>query len=172
MVVILNALRALAGGVRRRPLPAGTDRLVDEFAAGQERLRDVQTRLRATADLVATHADAAETVPALRDTSALLDQQVLGHEEDARQRLEPRLTGALGPEATAMSDRARPEIRRLVDRVRGHLGQVSDSRLRVEQVPDLLATLYGLDAVLRLRFAEETENLCSLSASGNPGQAG
>lgn len=172
VVVILNALRALTGGARRPPLPSGGERLLDEFAAAQDRLRDVQARLRATADLIATRGDLPEGVSALRDTCALLDQQVLPHEEDVRQRLYPCLTGALGVEAGALASRVQPEIRRLVDRVRGHLDQVSDSRLRPDQVPDLLATLYGLDAVLRLQFTEERENLFSLSTPSSPGHAG
>jgi hypothetical protein len=35
-------------------------------------------------------------------------------------------------------------------------------------VPDLLATLYGLDAVLRLHSSQEEEEFFSLTAGGNP----
>ena len=38
----------------------------------------------------------------------------------------------------------------------------SDRRLRPDQVPDLLATLYGLDALLRLHLAQEEESYFSL----------
>lgn len=45
---------------------------------------------------------------------------------------------------------------------RGHLGQVSDSRLRPDQIPGLLASLYGLDAVHRLQLMHEDEEFVSL----------
>lgn len=38
----------------------------------------------------------------------------------------------------------------------------TDGRLRPDQVPDLLATLYGLDAVLRLHLAQEEETFFTL----------
>jgi soluble P-type ATPase/hemerythrin-like domain-containing protein len=168
VAVIITALGALIGGVRRRRLPSSTDELIDQFAVEHEKLRDALMRLRTTADMVATEHDGSMCVDALRDAHKRLRGQIISHDEAEERRLYPALAGALGPEATATMSRAHTEIRRLVDRVDGHLCQTADSRLNVEQVPDLLATLYGLDAILRLHFAEEEESLFSLSSAGNP----
>jgi heavy metal translocating P-type ATPase len=168
VLVIVGALTALIGGVRRRRLPITTDELNDEFTVEHEKLRDALIRLRSTADLVAMEHDGAMCVDALRDAYRRLSRQIISHDEAEEQRLYPQLAGAVGPEATATMSRAHTEIRRLVDRVDGHLCMTSDSRLDAEQVPDLLATLYGLDAILRLHFAEEEENLFSLTSASNP----
>ncbi|MDI5940026.1 hemerythrin domain-containing protein, partial [Micromonospora sp. DH15] len=65
-------------------------------------------------------------------------------------------------EATSTMSRGHVEIRRLVDRIGGHLAQAGDGPLRGDQVTDLLAALYGLDAVLRLHLAQEEEDYFSL----------
>jgi heavy metal translocating P-type ATPase len=168
VLVIGVALRALLGGVRRRRLPSSTDELIDQFAVEHEKLRDALIRLRMTADLVATEHDGATCVDALRDAHVRLSRQVISLDEAEERQLYPALADAVGGETTATMTRAHTEIRRLVDRVDGHLCQTSDSRLSADQVPDLLATLYGLDAILRLHFAEEEENLFSLSSAGRP----
>jgi heavy metal translocating P-type ATPase len=169
VVVILNALRALGGGVRRRPLPQNTETLLDGFAAEHEKLRDTLTQLRTTADLVATNGDAPECLDALRDTHHRLSQEVLPHERAEEQRLYPALAGPLGSgEATATMSRSHVEIQRYVDRLAGHIGQAPDSRLREDQIPDLLASLYGLDAILRLHFTQEEEDFFSLTSTSHP----
>ncbi|WP_345639174.1 heavy metal translocating P-type ATPase [Rugosimonospora acidiphila] len=169
VAVIGGALSALTGGLRHRRLPTSTDELIDQFTVEHERLRDALIRLRSTADLVAMEHDGSVCVDALRDAHHRLRRQILSHDEAEERRLYPMLTDpAGGPEATATMTRAHTEIRRLVDRVDGHLCLTSDSRLDAEQVPDLLATLYGLDAILRLHFAEEEENLFSLTSASNP----
>ncbi len=91
---------------------------------------------------------------------------MLPHETAEERQLYPALAGPLGSEeATATMSRAHVEIRRQVDRLGGHLAQAADGRLRPDQVPDLLATLYGLDAVLRLHLAQEEEEYFSLDPS-------
>lgn len=47
---------------------------------------------------------------------------------------------------------------------------MSDSRLRPDQIPDLLASLYGLDAVLRLQLMHEDEEFVSLASASNPAE--
>lgn len=169
VLVILNALRALRGGVRRWALPRDAQELVERFTEEHDKLRHTLSELRNTADLVATDAQAPECLTALRATREHLIEQVLPHEEAEEQHLYPVLAGPLGSgEATAPMSRTHVEIHRLVDRLDGHLGQVADSRVREDQVPDLLATLYGLDAVLRLHFAQEEEDFFSLASPDNP----
>jgi hypothetical protein len=54
------------------------------------------------------------------------------------------------------------EIDRLAGRIGTHLRLCRGTTLRAEQVADLLASLYGLNAVLRLHFSQEEEQLFSL----------
>ncbi|MFI7604471.1 heavy metal translocating P-type ATPase [Micromonospora sp. NPDC049366] len=169
VLVILNALRALRGGLRHRAVPAQTRDLLDRYAGQHAEVREVLARLRDTADLVATHPDAPECVPALREVHRRLTDEVLPHESGEERRLYPALAGPLGgEEATSTMSREHVEINRLVDRVGGHLAQLPDGRLRPDEVPDLLAALYGLDAVLRLHLAGEEEDYYSLSPTDGP----
>ncbi|MFI9642425.1 heavy metal translocating P-type ATPase [Micromonospora sp. NPDC051925] len=162
VLVILNALRALRGGLRRRDVPPGTRELLDRYAGQHPGVRDVLARVRDTADLVATRPESARCLPALRDTHRRLTDEVLPHDDAEERQLYPALAGPLGSdEATSTMSREHVEIHRLVDRIGGHLAQ-ADGRLRPDQVPDLLASLYGLDAVLRLHLAQEEEDYFSL----------
>ncbi|WP_420883984.1 hemerythrin domain-containing protein [Micromonospora sp. CPCC 205547] len=164
-------MRALTGGLRRRDVPPGTQELLDRYAGQHAGVRDVLARVRDTADLVATRPDAPECLPALRETHRRLTDEVLPHESAEERQLYPALAGPLGSEeATSTMSRGHLEIRRLVDRIGGHLTQTADGRIRPDQVPDLLASLYGLDAVLRLHLAQEEEDYFSLNpAEGTPG---
>ncbi|WP_076470989.1 heavy metal translocating P-type ATPase [Micromonospora avicenniae] len=166
VLVILNALRALGGGLRRREVSPQTRQLLDRYAGEHAGVRDVLARLRDTADLVATRPDGPECVPALREVHRRLIDEVLPHEAAEEQRLYPALAGPLGSdEATSTMSREHVEISRLVDRIGGHLARQPDGRLRADEVPDLLAAMYGLDAVLRLHLAQEEEDYFSLNAA-------
>ncbi|WFE60767.1 heavy metal translocating P-type ATPase [Micromonospora sp. WMMD712] len=163
VVVILNALRALGGGLRRRDVPPDTRALLDRYAGEHAAIRDVLAALRDTADLVATHPDSPDCLPALRAVHGRLTGRVLPHEAAEERQLYPALAGPLGSdEATSPMSRGHVEIRRLVDRIGGHLAQAGAGPLRGDQVTDLLAALYGLDAVLRLHLAQEEEDYFSL----------
>lgn len=171
VLVIANALRALRGGLRRRKVSPETRELLDRYAGQHAGVRDVLARLRDTADLVATRPDAPECVPALRGVHRRLVDEVLPHEAAEEQRLYPALADPLGSdEATSTMSRGHVEISRLVDRIGGHLAQHPDGRLRPDEVPDLLAVLYGLDAVLRLHLLQEEEDYFSLNPADTPQQ--
>ncbi|WP_436971036.1 heavy metal translocating P-type ATPase [Micromonospora coxensis] len=172
VLVILNALRALGGGLRRREVPPATRALLDRYAGEHTGVRDVLAGLRDTADLVADRPDAPECLPALRATHRRLTDEVLPHESAEERRLYPALAGPLGSaEATSTMSRGHLEIRRLVDRIGAHLAQAGDGPLLRDQVPDLLAALYGLDAVLRLHLAQEEEDYFTLDPTA-PGEEG
>ncbi|MEU3457163.1 heavy metal translocating P-type ATPase [Micromonospora sp. NPDC006766] len=169
VLVIVNALRALRGGLRRQDVPPETRELLDRYAGEHHGVRDVLDRLRDTADLVATRPDAPECVPALREVHRRLVDEVLPHEAAEERHLYPAVAGLLGSaEATSTMSRGHVEIGRLVDRIGGHLAQHLDGRLRHDEVPDLLAALYGLDAVLRLHLAQEEEDYFSLNPEEGP----
>lgn len=166
VLVILNALRALRGGLSRRDVAPRTRELLARFDAEHEAVRGVLAGLRDTADLVATDRASPRCLPALRETHHRLTEQVLPHEAAEERQLYPVLAEPLGSgEATSTMSRAHVEIRRQVDLLGAQLTQSADGRLRPDQVPDLLATLYGLDAVLRLHLAQEEEEFFSLDPS-------
>nr|WP_245724916.1 hemerythrin domain-containing protein [Micromonospora citrea] len=168
--MILNALRALGGGLRRRDVSSDTREILDRYAGEHGGIRDVLAGLRDTADLVATRPDAPECVPALRETHRRLTGEVLPHEAAEERHLYPALADPLGSaEATSTMSRAHVEIRRLVDRVGAHLAQAGDGPLRRDQLTDLLAALYGLEAVLRLHLTQEEEEYFSLSPAAPAG---
>ncbi|MFG1951198.1 heavy metal translocating P-type ATPase [Micromonospora sp. NPDC048830] len=163
VVVIVNALRALRGGLRRRQVPPATRELLERYAGEHGGVRDVLAGLRDTADLIATRRDSPDCLPALHETHRRLAERVLPHEAAEERHLYPALAGPLGSaDATSTMSRGHVEIRRLVDRIGAHLAQAGSGPLRPDQVPDLLAALYGLDAVLRLHLAQEEEDYYSL----------
>ncbi|WP_347403505.1 heavy metal translocating P-type ATPase [Micromonospora sp. WMMD967] len=163
VLVILNALRALRGGLRRRAVAPRTRELLARAAREHQAVRGVLAGLRDTADLVATDPASSRCLPAVRETHRRLTEQVLPHEAAEDRELYPALAEPLGGgEATSTMSRAHVEIRRQVDLLGVQLGQTDDGRLRPDQVPDLLATLYGLDAVLRLHLAQEEEEFFTL----------
>ncbi|HEX5594498.1 MAG TPA: hemerythrin domain-containing protein [Micromonosporaceae bacterium] len=147
-------------------MPQRTEELIEQFATEHDQVRRVLAQLRTTADLVAADPGSPECVSAVRDIHTQFVDQVLPHEQAEEQRLYPSLAEALGTaEATAPMSRTHVEIHRLVDRIDGHLHRVSDSRFPTDLVPDLLATLYGLDAVLRLHLVQEEEDFFSLASA-------
>ncbi|MEU7676094.1 hemerythrin domain-containing protein [Micromonospora taraxaci] len=156
-------MRALRGGLRRREVAPRTRELLARAAREHQAVRGVLAGLRDTADLVATEPASPRCLPAVRETHRRLTEQVLPHEAAEDRQLYPALAEPLGSgEATSTMSRAHVEIRRQVDLLGVQLGQTDDGRLRPDQVPDLLASLYGLDAVLRLHLAQEEEEFFTL----------
>nr|WP_225980838.1 hemerythrin domain-containing protein [Micromonospora sp. B006] len=138
--------------------------LIDRYAGEHGGVRAVLAGLRDTADMVAIRPDDPACLPALREVHRRLVDEVLPHEAAEDRQLYPALAGPLGSdEATSTMSRAHVEIVRLVERIGGHLTAQPDGRLRHDEVPDLLAALYGLDAVLRLHLAQEEEDYFSLN---------
>jgi heavy metal translocating P-type ATPase len=173
VAVILNALRALRGSrADEVVLPSATQFLVERFACEHDELRDTLPLLRDTADLLAA-GSTAEGVDALRRAHRVLTERLLPHEHAEETQLYPALAAPLGSaEATATMSRTHAEIDRLTRRLGAHL-QLADAAggLDANQIGDLLASLYGLYAVLRLHFVQEEENYFVL-ASTTPNSAG
>jgi hypothetical protein len=169
VLAIASALRALNGGRSGPAMPARTESMLRQFAAQHEELRDVLADLRATADLVAIAPETRETMAAVQRVSQHLSQRILPHEHAEEHELYPALATPLGGrEATATMSRMHGEIERLADRVGTHLRQAEGGRLHPVQIPDLLATLYGVDAILKLHFRYEEEHYFSLTEPTDP----
>ncbi|MFC4944946.1 heavy metal translocating P-type ATPase [Pseudonocardia sp. GCM10023141] len=170
VAVILNALRSLgAGRAGARRVNPATEFLLRRFSAEHETLSAALPLLRDTADLIASRATPAAIEP-LRRVHRLLTDEVLPHEHAEEAQLYPALAAPLGgPGATATMSRTHAEIDRLAARLGVHL-RLADAAGKIDddQVEDVLATLYGLHAVLRLHFAQEEENYFTLARDGAP----
>ena len=170
VAVILNALRALQGGSLDTVIvPPATGALIRRFAAEHDVLRDALPLLRAAADQLSTGASP-EALGTLRAAQAALVERLLPHERAEEAELYPALAGTLGgSESTATMSRVHAEIERLSRRLDTHLTQVdAEGCLSPNRVQDLLATLYGLHAVLQLHFIQEDENYFTLARTSVP----
>ncbi|WP_027941827.1 heavy metal translocating P-type ATPase [Amycolatopsis taiwanensis] len=163
VAVILNSLRSLRGPLRlrhRRP-----DVLLHRFAREHELLLPARSAVRQAADALAEGAGP-EADAAVRRAYRLLVDRLLPHEAAEETQLYPALTDILGgPEGTVTMSRGHAEIERLVRRLGRHL---TETPIQPDQVDDLRATLYGLDAVLTLHFAQEEEAYFTLTSGGAP----
>ncbi|EHR61888.1 heavy metal translocating P-type ATPase [Saccharomonospora cyanea NA-134] len=155
VAVIVNSLRVLRSGARRGTHPEA-DTLLGRFAAEHESLQPVRASVRQAADALSAGATPAADA-AVRRAHRLLVDELLPHENAEETELYPVLGGVLGsPEETVTMSRGHAEIARLCRRLGRHLDTASDG-IAPEQIDDLRATLYGLDAVLTLHFAQEEE---------------
>jgi len=167
LVVILNALRALGGRTRKPHTEA--DALLHRFAKEHEDLIQVRAAVREAADAVAG-GTGPRTDAIVARTYALLVERLLPHEYAEEHTLYPALAEVLGgPEGTFTMSREHAEIERLVRRIGRHLDE--SRRIQPDQLDDLRATLYGLDAVLTLHFAQEEEAYFTLDTTTASGDA-
>jgi len=160
VAVILNALRALrAGSGKKNGAPV---KLLRRFAAEHETLRPVRGAVREAADALAEGATPLADA-AVRRANRLLTERLLPHERAEETELYPELARTFGSsESTETMSRAHQEIARLARRLARHLDEAPEA-IAPDQVDDLRATLYGLDAVLTLHFAQEEEAFFTLS---------
>ncbi|EID56128.1 heavy metal translocating P-type ATPase [Saccharomonospora xinjiangensis] len=160
VAVILNSLRVLRAG-RRRAHPEA-DALLRRFAGEHESLEPVRASVRHAADSLSAGATP-EADAAVRRAYRLLVDELLPHENAEEAELYPVLGGVFGStEPTVTMSRGHAEIARLCRRLGRHLDTSPDG-IVTEQIDDLRATLYGLDAVLTLHFAQEEEGYFTLS---------
>ena len=158
VAVILNALRALRG---RHPAAAPED-LLRRFAHEHEDLLPARAAVRRAADALAAGPGPAADA-AVRQAYRLLAQRLLPHELAEETELYPALGTVLGsPEGTVTMSRSHVEIQRLIERLGRHLAEAPHG-IQPDQVDDLRATLYGLDAILTLHFAQEEEAYFTLA---------
>jgi heavy metal translocating P-type ATPase len=164
VAVILNALRALQGNpTDGGRITAETRRMLRQFAFEHDRLRDAVALVREAADRLVTANDAAALESVTRAYIALTDE-VLPHEKAEETQLYPTLARPLGSaEATAPMSRTHAEIQQLTHRIGAHLALARTAgAVAPDQLNDLLACLYGLNAVLQLHFLQEEENYFTL----------
>jgi hypothetical protein len=157
VAVILNALRALGGGA-----PRGSRKGLSR--ADALRLRTEHADLVPVLDHVRSIADRLAVLPAdeigsrLAELNALLRERLLAHERQDEAELYPAIAEMLGgddPMAT-LSGMHR-EILHLCRRLSRLTTGLPPGRPDPTSIRELQRVLYGLDAVLRLHFAQEEE---------------
>ena len=163
--VILNSLRALRGdrGATTH-LSQHAEELVRRFAGEHDRMRDDLSILRDAAQQISA-GDRDAALVTLRAADGFLQHTLLPHEDAEDSALYPELARPLGSaEATATMSRMHAEIHRVAQRLHSHR-EIAEAAGTVtpEQSDDLLASLYGLHALLCLHFVQEEENFFVLA---------
>ena len=168
VIVILNALRALRGGVEAQARIPGWTETNARLHAAHVELEPSIARIRNTADVLDRMPAAAASV-ALEEVRRFVSDDLLPHEELEDRTIYPMLAAAMGSDdATASMYRTHQEIfrlARLLDRLVGDLppeGPSGDDRT------DLQRLLYGLEAILRLHQAQEEDLYISIGDSIPP----
>lgn len=162
VAVILNALRAIRYPARR--VDRTTDALLRRFAGEHDDLLIARTAVRQAADALG-HGASATADTAVRRAHDLLTTRLLPHEHAEEDLLYPALADTFGSEeSTLPMSRAHAEIDRLTARLGRHITE-AEPAITPDQIDDLRATLYGLDAILTLHFAQEEEAYFTLNRS-------
>jgi len=163
VAVILNALRALHVHGPREGRPALAPAAFDALKTEHDKLRPILERVRATADQL-TIIPAKEVAAELADLNELLQKHLIPHEDQDDAKVYPAVEQLIGgDDPMAAMSRGHREIRhlsRLLQRMSSDLRQEGpDSKMLAE----ILRVLHGLDAILRLHFAQEDEIYHSLA---------
>jgi len=164
VAVILNALRALGSG-RRRRRDAGAEDLGRLYRDEHRLLLPEVDRLRQAADrLEELSPDAARRE--LLEIRTFLVEKLVPHEEKEDASVYPLVARRIGGhDPTAAMSRAHLEISHLVrlyGRLLDELPEGPVGPLAPDDLRDLRRVLYGLHAILRLHFAQEEEQYLPL----------
>lgn len=163
VAVILNALRAL----RIQPLRASRYSLppaeLDHLRTEHEHLAPVLDHITMVADRL-TSVRGAEATRMLGELDTLLRERLLPHEREDDREVYPAVAALLGgDDPMAAMSRTHREIFRLHRRFSGLAAQWDPREPDPTALRDVQRTLYALDAILRLHFAQEEEIYQSLS---------
>jgi heavy metal translocating P-type ATPase len=174
VVVILNALRALGGGLEKRPSIPGWTELSEELRAEHRALAPSIAAIRTLADRLGTLAPGDARLELERTRDFLLETLV-PHEEREDRAVFPVLAGAVGnDDVTAALHRTHSEIFHLIRLVDRLVNDIPEAGPAPDDLTDLRRALYGLDAILRLHMAQEEELYVALgdehpaAAEGSP----
>jgi len=157
VIVIVNALRALTGGLERVPRVPGWTELSAGLRQEHRDLTPSIARIRALADGLGTMPARAARAE-LGQVRAFLLDTLVPHEEREDREVFPVLARAVGnDDVTAALHRTHTEIFHLVRFTDRLVREVPEEGPGPEDLTDLRRVLYGLDAILRLHMAQEEE---------------
>ena len=170
VVVILNALRALRGGVEVPVQIPGWTETSARLRAAHLELEPSIARIRATADVLDNLPPAA-ALAAVDEIRRFVSDDLLPHEELEDRTIYPMLATAMGSDdATASMHATHQEIfrrARLLDRLVRDLPPEGPSG---GDRTDLQRLLYGMEAILRLHQAQEEDLYLSIGDSAGPAE--
>jgi iron-sulfur cluster repair protein YtfE (RIC family) len=157
VIVILNALRALTGGMERTPQVPGWSELGTRLRHEHRDLGASLGRIRPLADEL--DAMALPTARAqLESMRTFLVEDLVPHEQSEDREVFPLLAASVGnDDVTAGLHRTHTEIFHLVRYLDRLVREVADDGPAPEDLTDLRRVLYGLDAIMRLHMAQEEE---------------
>jgi len=171
-VVILNALRALGGGLEKMPKIPGWSDLAERLRHEHRHLGPLIAGIRPLADGLG-EMDPVRARGELEAIRAFLVDDLVPHEQDEDRAVFPLLTQAVGnDDVTAGLHRTHTEIFHLVRFVDRLVRELPESGPGPEDLTDLRRLLYGLDAILRLHMAQEEELYLSLGDEHPEAQPG
>ena len=157
VIVILNALRALTGGLEKLPRIPGWTELGARLRSEHRDLAAPIARIRALADGLGTM-PASEARAELEQIRVFLTATLIPHEEREDREVFPLLSSAVGnDDVTSALHRTHTEIFHLVRFMDRLVAEVPEDGPGAEDLTDLRRILYGLDAILRLHMAQEEE---------------
>ena len=162
IAVILNALRAVRGGVEAPVRIAGWTETSARLRAEHLELEVPIARIRLTADRLDALEPAAALV-GLEEVRRFVAEDLLAHEELEDRTIYPMLTAAMGSDdATASMHRTHQEIFRLVRLLDRLVRDLPPEGPTAEDRTDLQRVLYGLEAILRLHQSQEEDLYLSI----------
>ncbi len=169
MLVILNALRALRPGRSAPHAPPQHEGLSDRIRAEHRRLLPGVRDIRYLADRLGALSPA-EALTGLENTHRFLATEILPHDDAEDGTLYPVIARMMGgDEPVAAMARAHREVSHLTGLLRRTLDDLPEQGPAPEDVPEFQRILYGLDAILRLHFAQEEETYLALLDGSGPG---
>jgi hypothetical protein len=171
VAVILNALRALRGGMVKPIRVAGWTETQVRLHAAHRDLAPGIARLRAIADGLDT-LPPGDARAELEVTRSFLVDTLVPHEVEEDRAVYPMLAAALqSDDSTSALHRTHTEIFHLIRLFDRLLIELPADGPNPDDRPDLRRALYGLDAILRLHMAQEEELFSSLSDETAPERA-
>jgi heavy metal translocating P-type ATPase len=162
VIVILNSLRALGGGLEVVPKIPGWTSLSASLRHEHGELAPSLARIRSLADGLGSlpAADARRELESLR---VFLVEDLVPHEEREDRDIFPLLARAVGnDDVTSALHRTHTEIFHLIRLTDRLVREIPEDGPGLEDLTDLRRVLYGLDAILRLHMAQEEELYLSL----------
>ena len=167
VVVILNALRAVQGVPPRGGRPGLSPADVERLRCEHRELAPVADQVRAVADRLSTE-PATRLVGALGALDGLLRDHLLVHEHADETMLYPRIADMLGGDdamgpLSGMHREIHTLCRQLSQALQALQVDGADTAALTQEVRRIL---YGLDALLRVHFAEEEAIYHNLEEAG------
>ena len=157
VIVILNALRALTGGLEKTPRIPGWTEISIRLRNEHRELAPSIARIRSLADGLGSMPPA-RALDELHQISRFLTGTLIPHEESEDREIFPLLASAMGnDDATAALHRTHTEIFHLIRFMDRLVAETPEEGPGPEDLTDLRRVLYGLDAILRLHMAQEEE---------------